>query len=230
MAFKDTFIMLVETLITHNISAYTASCTPKKKFSDLVDYTRKNKFGKSLAGNACEDIDTGYYFTYEYNFGGDGRQYYRVEIKHRGENVLNLILEYHVEGASFEAKRLIAKMEKSLPDFESEPVEEITETNYSSNALPELVELFDKNLNEFSKKPSASTLAPLNQLQAAINEKINELPLAQRAPYATPLSNIGMYLDALKMQINTGVGGTQFVGTYVPQITKALAELASLVG
>lgn len=230
MAFKDTFIMLVETLITHNISAYTVSCTPRKKFSDLVDYIRKNRFGKSIAGNTREDTDNGYFFTYEYNFGGDGRQYYIINIKHSAETVVNFTLEYHVEGASFEAKRLIAKMEKNLPDFESAPAEEIPETSYSSNALPELVELFDKNLNEFAKKPSTSTLAPLNQLQSAIQEKINGLPLAQRSSYGTPLSNIGMYLDALKTQLNTGVGGTQFVETYVPQITKSLAELASLIG
>lgn len=230
MAFKDTLIWIIESFITHNVSRYTVSCTPKKKFSDLVEYTRKNEFGKSLAGNTRKDTDTGHYFTYEYNFGGDGSRRYEVRIKHTGEIVHNLELEYRDEGAACVAKDAIARMEKKLPDYEGNVAEEVPVVSYSANTLSELIALFDKNLNEFAKNPSASTFSPLLQLKASINDKINELPLAQRAPYGAPLSNIQMYLDALKMQINTGVGGTQFVGTYVPQIATSLAELAALVG
>lgn len=231
MAFnKDMLMWIIESFITHKKSEITISSTPKKKFSDVAAYIKENKIGKSLAGQTVTNTDNGYIFKYEYNFGGDRKTYYVVTIQHRGENILSLELNFKCEGAAYTAKDALKRLEKKIPDFEGAPAEEIPVVDYSSNSLKELVDIFDKKLQVFSKAPSLSTLSELENIKNAMNDKVNEKPLGERATFSKPIGNIAMYIDALKMQLgNSAFNPTQFVGTYVPQISAALAELATLV-
>ena len=232
MAFnKDLVKWIVESFITHKKSEITISSEMKKKFSDVASYARENKIGKSLAGNTVQNTDNGYVFTYEYNFGGKGDSYYILTVNHRGENIISMTLYFKAEGAAYTAKDALKRMEKALPDFEGAPVEEVPVIDYSANTLEELIDIFDKKLQEFSKKPGNATLAELDTLKNTMNDKVNEKPLAERAPFGKALANIGTYLDALKMQFKMDTANpAQFVGTYVPQISASLAELAALVG
>ena len=88
----------------------------------------------------------------------------------------------------------------------------------------------DKKLQEFSKTPGNSLFAELENIKNTISDKINEMPIAERAPFGKPLANIGTYMDAIKMQFQmNALNPTQFVGTYVSQIRSSLAELAALL-
>lgn len=233
MAFnKDLFIWIIESFITHKKSEFTVSTKPKKKFSDVANYIRENKIGKSLAGNTVTNTDSGFIFRYEYNFGGDRSSYYDVEISHRGEIIDSLKLHFKGEGASYTAKDALKRLEKDVPDYEGELVVEpqAPKENYSEKTMAELVDIFDKKLQEFSREPSKASLTVLIDIKNAISDKVNEKPLAERAPFGTPIMNINMYLDALKMQFAAPGGNpTQYVGTYVPQISAALAQLAALL-
>ena len=231
MAFnKDLVMWIIESFITHKKSEITVSSDMKKKFSDVAKYARENKIGKSLAGNTVKNSDNGYVFTYEYNFGGRGDAYYILTVNHRGENIISMNLNFKCEGAAYTAKDALNRMEKEIPDFAGAPVEEIKIIDYSSNSLQELVDIFDKKIQEFSKKPDNALLLEIDNLKNTINDKVNEKPIAERAPFGKPLANMGTYIDALKMQFQMGAGNpAQFVGTYVPQISASLAELAALL-
>lgn len=231
MAFnKDLVMWIIESFITHKKSEITISSDMKKKFSDVATYVRENKIGKSLAGKTVQNTDNGYVFTYEYNFGGNGETYYILTVNHRGENIISMNLNYKCEGAAYTAKDAFKRMNKAIPDFAGEPVEEIKVVDYSSNTLNELVDIFDKKLQEFSQKPGNASLADLDNLKNTMNNKVNEMPIAERAPFGKPLANIGMYIDALKTQFKmSALNPTQFVSTYVPQISASLAELAALL-
>ena len=231
MAFnKDLVMWIIESFITHKKSEITISSDMKKKFSDVAKYARENKIGKSLAGNTVKNTDNGYVFTYEYSFGANSKTYYILTVNHRGDNIISMNLTYKVEGAAFVAKDALKRMDKALPDFAGGPVEEIKVVDYSSKTLKELVDIFDKKLQEFSKKPDKSSLAELDNLKNTMSDKVNEKPIAERGPFGKPLSNMGMYIDALKSQFQMGLGNpTQFVSTYVPQISTSLSELAALL-
>lgn len=227
---KDLVMWIIESFITHKKSEITISSDMKKKFSDVAKYVRENKIGKSMAGNAVKNTDNGYVFTYEYNFGGKGDSYYILTVNHRGENILSMDLNFRGEGAAYTAKDALKRMDKALPDFAGEPVEKIEAIDYSSNTLNELVDIFDKKLQEFSKNPGNALLCELDNLKNTMNNKVNEKPIAERAPFGKPLANIGMYIDALKTQFRMSVSNpAQFVSTYVPQISASLAELAALL-
>ena len=230
MAFNKDFVMYIIESITKKPSEITISSDMKKKFSDVAKYARENKIGKSLAGNTTINTDNGYVFTYEYDFGcGKGRSY-SLTVNHRGENIISMDLNVKYEGAAYMAKDALKRMDQALPDFAGAPVEEIKVVDYSSNTLKELVDIFDKKLQEFSKKPGNSSLAELDNLKSTMSDKVNEKPLAERAPFSKPLSNIGMYIDALKTQFKMSPENpTQFVSTYVPQISASLSELAALL-
>ena len=229
MAFnKDLVMWIIESFITHKKSEITLSSDMNKKFSDVATYARENKIANSIAGKTVKNTDSGYVFTYEYNFGNDS--YYILTVKHRGENILSTELHFNIEGAAYTAKNALKKMEKALPDFAGEPVEKIKVVDYSSNTLNELVDIFDKKLQEFSKNPGNASLADLDNIKNTMNDKVNEMPIAERAPFGKPLANIGMYIDALKTQFSmNALNPTQFVSTYVPQISASLAELAALL-
>ena len=235
MAFnKDKFFWFIESFITHKKSDIEISSDMKKKFSDVTAYIKANNIGKSLSGKTIRDTDSGFLYEYEYNFGGKNPSYYNVLIGHRGEKIDSFKLKYHCEGAAAEAKFAIKKMQESIPDFVGEEtkmtVEKVPAIDYSANTLSELVDVFDKKLQEFSKNPSLTSLTELENIKNAMNDKVNEKPLAERANFGKSISNIAMYIEAMKMQFKMpGANPTQFVGTYVPQITASLAELQALL-
>ena len=120
MAFnKDKFIWILESFFTHKKSEITLSSDMKKKrFSDVTAYLKENKIGKSLSGKTIKDSDSGFMYEYEYNFGGNKpTAYYKVTIGHRGETIDSFQLKYYCEGAAYEAKYAIKRMEEAIPDF-----------------------------------------------------------------------------------------------------------------
>ena len=71
-------------------------------------------------------------------------------------------------------------------------------------------------------------LNKLDKIKEAISDKINLKPLAERGKFNKPLSEISMYLEALKPQMSLP-NPAQFVGIYAPKMEAALGELASLL-
>lgn len=233
VTFKDVMAMLIETFITKKITDTTLSYQPKKKFSDVVEYIRAGKMGKSMVGRATRDTDTGYLFEYEY--AGDGVRFsnggYQVTINHIGEKIISLKVHSKTEGSSWDAKEKLNGIEKKLPDFDAGEVADVPVApaeDYSEKTLAELVDVLDKKVKELGKNPGLATLNAVADVKNAISDKVDEKPIAERAPYSQSLTNLTMYIDALKMQMNSPLANpTQFVSTYIPQMNAAIADLAA---
>ena len=88
----------------------------------------------------------------------------------------------------------------------------------------------DAKIQNFAKNACVNTFNEILPVKEAIEAKINAMPLANRGAFASPLSNLNMYITTLKTQFsNPMIDVKQFVGTYVPQMQTAIAEMASLV-
>ena len=120
MPIKITFMEKVKGWIevfSSKSSTCTYSSSPKKKFSDVVEYVRQGKIGKSLAGSVRTDADSGFLFTYEYHFGKTTSNFYQVKIQHRGEIIDNITITMRDSGAVLTVKEALNKIEKTLPDY-----------------------------------------------------------------------------------------------------------------
>ena len=229
MAFKTTLKDWISIFFEKNNSESTLSITVNKKFSDVKAYIEGGKFGSSLVGKMTRQTDNGFIYRYEYDLG-QGKSY-RVTVDHRGEQVTKVELYKRCPAALAISKGNLNDFEKKVADIpqgEVVPTEVKPEIDYSAKELNELVDLFDKNLNEFSKNSTIQTLNELDKIKSAISDKISLKPLAQRGKFNKPLSEISMYLEALKTQMVLP-NPTQFVGTYVPKMEAALGELAGLL-
>lgn len=235
MAFDKDFIISIIETITKKQSTYTTSYEGKKKFSDVAEYVRAGKLlGKSLRGNATVDTDMGSIFNYKYLFNGiDGSAgYYEVNIQHMGDVILSMKVKCHAEGAAYVTKKQIAKMEAELKNFEgkAEPVKQTPMVDWSAKELPEILDAFDKKISEFNSNACVATFKEMLPVKEALDAKINALPLAERGKFSSPVSNLNMYINTLKTQLaNPMIDVKQFVGTYVPQMQSALAEIAALI-
>ena len=229
ISFGEKLIWLLESFVTKKISRAKVSYQGQKKFSDVVAYIKSGKFGKDIGSRVLTDTDDGKIFRYNYDFG-KGRGF-KVTIIHQGELITSMEYERDSSGAIYTIKRDLNVMDDKLPDYVPEknaPEVVIPKVVYSKKSLKDLVNIFDKELQELSKNPTPNTLATISDVKNAINDKINEKPIAERTPFKKPLGDMSMYIEALSMQINNG--NTQFVGTYLPQIESALSELASIIG
>ena len=242
MAFKITFMEKLGAFIdVFNSNARpteaTFSFTPNSRFSDVKEYVETLKISKSMAGKVTQQTDSGYMYVFEYVFDGKSMMSnaggYRVTINHIGEKVNSLQLYLRQKTAAANCKFLLNKLEEKVPKIpEGEVVsaEVIPEVNYSEKTLAELVDAFDKKLQEFKKSSSISLLNELSKIKDVMSDKVGEKPLAERAPYEKPISMMTTYIDALKMQMSSPLANpTQFVGIYVPQMSTALSELAGLL-
>ena len=118
VSFKEKFVGVIE-MLTNKNSEVTLSFKSKKKFSDVVEYIRTGKFGKSMAGRVSKDTDSGYMYQYEYFNDGHGMSKggYKFTISHIGETI-NELKFYNVgPAAAWGAKSALSKLEKELPDF-----------------------------------------------------------------------------------------------------------------
>ena len=234
MAFKLTLMDRISFFLSKNITEATLSISPNKKFSDVKAYIEKGKFGKAaIGGRIVKQTDSGYIYTYEYIWNNN-QNHYRVTVNHLGEKVTKVELYRRQAAAIAWTKNSLNVFEKKVADIpagEKVSEEVIPAVDYSAKTLSELVNVFDKELSKFSKDSTLAALDELISIKEAINDKINEKPLAERGAYSKAIGNITTYLDALKMQMNSALSNpTQFVSMYVPQMQSALAELAALVG
>ncbi len=238
MAFKVTFkekLQGIMDMLQKRDSTAELSFKPKKKFSDVMEYLRAGKLGKSLAGRAVKDIDNGAFAQYDYMFDGRSMSQggYQVSIWHMGEYIQDFKCKYKATGASWQLKDVLNKMEKKVPDFEipeGQKIEAKPAVNYSEKTLAELVDAFDKKLKEFKKDSSLGTLNEIATIKDAMDEKVGEKPIAERGAFEKPLANITTYIEALKTQMQSPlINPTQFISMYVPQMSASLAEIAGLL-
>ena len=234
MAFKLTLKDYLGMFLSKNITESKLSIAPNKKFSDIKTYVESGKFGSSLAGRVSKQVDNGYVYVYEYIMNNNTREFYRVTIQHFGEKVTMLEFHRRCAGATGWVKNSLNYFEKKVPNIPAgEKIDEKIQPmeDYSGKSLSELVNVFDKNLTAFSKNATVIKLDELIRIKEAIADKVNQKPIAERAPFNKAIANINTYLEALKMQMNSCIANpTQFVGTYLPQIQTALSELAALLG
>ena len=230
---KDYIFYWIEAL-TGKRSTYTGSCQPKKKFSDVAKYVREFKLlGQSTGGQVSIDTDTGTIFNYKYLFNGkdDSSGYYEVTVYHFGELIKSMEIKYHNPGAAYMTKNAIAKMENALEDFEAkaEEVKSVPKVDYSGKELPALLEIMDRKIQDFAANTTLATFNEIVLVKDAIDAKINAISLAERGKFSAPMSSLNMYMNTLKTQLaNPMIDVKQFVGTYVPQMQAAIAELAAI--
>lgn len=228
---KDYIFYWIEAL-TGKRSTYTGSCQPKKKFSDVAQYIREFKLlGKSVGGQVSVDTDTGSMFNYKYLFNGKNNQdgYYDITVYHFGEMIKSMEIKYHNPGAAYMTKKAIEKMLAALEDYEAKKVEEkvVPSVDYSQKDLAELLEVIDQKIRSFAANACSATFNEIIPVKEAIDAKINQIPLAERSAYTAPMSNLNMYITTLRTQLsNSMIDVKQFVGTYVPQMQAAVADLA----
>lgn len=236
MAFDKDYIFYLIESVTGKMSTYTGSCKPKKKFSDVAKYVREGKLlGTSLIGRAVVDTDTGgVLFNYKYYYNGKSEEkgFYEVTIQHFGESIQSMEIKLKNCGAAHMTKQVIAKMEAALEDYKgkAEPIAEAPKVDYSGKEFPELLEIIDKKIQDFAANANVATFNEIIPVKNAIEAKVNAISLAERGAYSKPMSNLNMYINTLKTQLaNPMIDVNQFVGTYVPQMQAAIAELMALV-
>ena len=82
-------------------------------------------------------------------------------------------------------------MDDKLPDFECDDavVEsvKVEKVDYSGKSLKELVKIFDKKLQDLSKAPSSQALTEVIDVKNAMSDKVNDVPLEDRAKFKKPL-------------------------------------------
>ena len=199
----------------------------------MAAYVREGKlFGKSMMGRAKIDTDTFNTFNYKYEFNGkdDSAGYYTVTIFHYGEYIESMQTKCYTSGAAHVTREQLAKMDAALETVEMKPqkTEPKPKTDYSGKEISELVEIMDGKLQSFASKADSATFEEFVEVKEAIEAKINVLPLADRGAFSKPMSDINMIVTALRTQLsNPAIDVKQFLGTYVPQITGALAEIAA---
>ncbi len=229
---KDFIFHIIETL-TKKKSTYTTSNNCKKKFSDVAAYVRENKLlGKSLAGRVVSDMDSGAMFQYKYSYGSRGDDgYYEVTVYHFGQVIQSMEVKLYESGAAYLVKKALATMNKELEDFDGkqENIEESPKVDYSVNTMGELIDLLDKAISAFGATPSAATFKDISEIKEALDKKISDIPLAERAPYTKAMSNMNMFIESIRTQLNIpGYDIKNSAGTYVSQMQTSLAELAAL--
>ena len=235
MAFNKDFIICIIENLTNKQSTYTTSYKGKKSFSDVAEYVRAGKLlGKTMRGNASIDTDIGSIFRYKYlNNGIDSTDgYYEITIQHMGNVIISMQITNQTVGAAYDTKRRIAAMEKDIKDFEgkAEPVKQAPKIDWSAKELPEILDELDKKISEFSANACVTTFNEMLTVKEALDSKINALPLAERGKFSSAISNLTMYINTIKTQFaNPMIDVKRFVGTYVPQMQSALAEIAALI-
>lgn len=233
MAVNKDFIYHVIEVILNKKSEYTTTYQPKKKFSELAEYVRDGKLlGHSLAGRATNDSDNGYVFTYDYLMNGKDSMggSYSVVIRHMGEYIESCEVKSYTAGAAYIAKKAIQTMEETIKDcvVKAEPKKEEPKADYSGKSMDELVDMMDKKLQAFGADVSIKNLNSFVEVKEALEAKINALPLAERSPFSKPLGDINMFVNTIKTQLsNPMLDAKQFAGTYVMQMSAALADIAT---
>lgn len=222
-------------VLTNKSSEYTGSCKPNKKFSDVAEYVRSDKFFKMLVGGrVSQDSDTGYSWKYDY---GNNKVNLSINIQHNGEFINFMKTTLYTEGAEYEYITRIEKMMKALPDYtptdkeKTEIKEVIEKIDYSTYKYMELLDLWDKKADAFNEQPNANTFAPVSEIKKELDKRIGALPLEKRGAFTNALKEANLCISALTTQLSNPMTAnmvSQFVGTYVPQIKNSIAALATL--
>ena len=213
---------------------FTIDWVPEKKFSELSAWLRK-LYRPGLVGKVIADRDVGGAWIYDYDHASSTSGW-RVSfrVRHTGDYATHMTVEYHGKGASCQAKGIIRGAEKAIKPYEKKekaeeaPAVAVETVDYKAFNINGLVEKMDVAVKEFGKAPSAATFAPIPQIKAAIEEKIDDMPLAKRAPFTKAMADMGLYVQAITTQLSMPmVDVSAFAGTYVPQMKAAIAAMAA---
>ena len=91
-----------------------------------------------------------------------------------------------------------------------------------------LVSEMDAAVKAFGKTPSGATFAPIPLIKEAIEEKIDDMPAAERAPFSKAVGDMGLYVQAITTQLAMpGVNVAMFAGTYVSQMKASVSSMAA---
>lgn len=239
MAFNKEFITYIIEAITGKNSSYQKSFKPNKKFSDVVKMVRDFKlFETSMKGKVMKDVDTGKAFVFSYDCAGGqgGAAWFDIKIVHHGEKIEYMEFDYFCGGAHHCVNKAIEKIEKTLEDYTSEDSVEATiakepiveKEDYSGKTLAELVDIMDKELQSFAKSADKASFETVVAVKEAIEASINEKPLAERGAFSSAISNLNMYVSAIKTQFTIpGANVSTFLGTYIPQMQQSIIEISS---
>lgn len=240
MAFSKGFITyFIESLAGKN-SSFKKSFQINKKFSDVAKMVRDLKlFGTSMAGKIMKDVDNGRAFAFNYDCAGGkatGASFYDIVIVHRGEKIEYMEIDYFGAGANYCVHKAIEKIEKTLEDYVSEDTDDtsvateapVEKVDYSDKTLAELVDIMDRELQSFAKSADKASFEKVVAVKEAIEASINEKPLAERGAFSSAISNLNMYVSAIKTQFTIpGANVSTFLGTYIPQMQQSIIEISS---
>ena len=222
-------------ILTHNVSEYTGSYTPKKKYSDVKNYISGNNFVKSSTGRVRKNVELGNTWTYEYVAANDSWEY-RFTIKHFGEFIESMVIYSRTEGAEYVQKDAMKLLDKKVPDCEVEPAKteeiKVPTEDYSKKTDSELLDIFDKKVTEFGKNPCAETFAPVQAIRDELGSRIDAKPLSERGKYSKYISDMDMFIPSIKTQLNMPNGAmvvASSAGMYVGKIKEAISGLASVM-
>ena len=239
MAFNKEFITYFIEAITGKNSSYQKSFKPNKKFSDVVKMVRDFKlFETSMKGKVMKDVDTGKAFVFSYDCAGGqgGAAWFDIKIVHHGEKIEYMEFDYFCAGAHHCVNKAIEKIEKTLEDYVSEDTDDtsvateapVEKVDYSDKTLAELVDIMDKELQIFAKSADKASFEKVVAVKEAIEALINAMPLADRGAYSSAISNLNMYVSAIKTQFTIpGANVGTFLGTYIPQMQQSIVDIAS---
>lgn len=218
-------------------TTFATDWEPEKNYSELVEYIRKT-YKTRFARAVTRDFEDGRHFEYVFeDKSGNGVTIATTSIViYRWKDYATRFeISYTGTDASHWGKSLILKAHKKVAEMkkpEGEIVmEEVPTVDYGAMEMPALVEELDAAIKAFGKDPTASTFKPISLIKVALDAKIDALPLAQRAPYGKPMSDLGLYVQTITTQLeNPMLDIKMFAGNYVDQMKAAVIALASAIG
>ena len=211
----------------------TLSCEIKKDYNDLIQYLRNiDPFKRTSSNIDGMDVNSGNIHTLQYK----GSQYsYRISVHHVGNCATKLEMQVFCQAPNYTIKGYFESIEKKVKDYipaKGGTAESTRNTaaDYTSFDMKALVEELDKKITALNNTPGKNALEELKAVKNAIDGKVNELPVAERAKYTKPLSDIGMYIGTLDTQLSnpvTAASAGRFIGTYVSQMQTSASQLAA---
>lgn len=101
----------------------------------------------------------------------------------------------------------------------------------SDKTIKEVLDVFDKATKAFAENACKPTFDNVKAVKKALEEKVDSLEIAKRAPYTQSIAKIDTFINAINMQLSNPAMASSvqnFAGTYASQIKAEIVQMAAL--
>ena len=124
-------------------------------------------------------------------------------------------------------------LDSKIETVKAEPIPVVKEekVDLSGMSMVEMLDVFDKSVKAFGANVSRQSFEKVKAVKAEIENKIEELPIKERAAYTACMSKVDTFVNAINTQFNNpamAASVANFAGTYVSQMRAEIANMAAI--